>query len=518
MIAGTAPEPAPAAESIGAASPEAESIGATSPEAETTAGGSASPSAEPDAPLADSSAATARTRPPRRPRRPRQPKGRRPEGAAPTPDQLAKAAAQTIKESLCCQAEQGAIIWTQSRGAVEWRRLRREWKRAGPTHRRQEGRLLERLEAAHQVFLGRIDLERSRRLDEAATAKQLKLDLCRQAEAVAQLDDIHQATKIAADLMAQWKQVKRTDPRIDNELWERFKIAQDQIFARRQAAGQARQAAAAVQRDLIAQARGLIGSADLKQARAQMRQIIDDFRAAGFNGRNLNDEFRQVRDEFFDWVKAEPDRRRQSGHTGTYHQRARHVTDIGHLEAEIARLEEELARTTPGPSQRRHGSGLRLSLGSADRHSQLSAELIRLRLRRDQLSRRLGDIDARLARAQSAPPPPSDDPPPTPPPDLAAVRLVEPAPAASDTPGPTEPDPATPDALGAALLNAPAALATTGLEPTDWAGLESAGLGADPQLQHGGETDLGVVQVEPADLGDPTQPVAQGVGVDEEAG
>jgi hypothetical protein len=372
---------------------------------------------------------------------------------------LAKAAAQTIKESLCVQAEQGAIIWTQSQGVTEWRRLRTEWKRAGPTHRQQEDQLWERLQAARAVFLGRIELEQSRRRDEAATAQQAKLDLCLQAEAATQLDDVRQAAHLVAGLMAQWREVKRTDPRIDNELWARFKAAQDQVFTRRQSADRARRATAAIHQDLIAQARGLIGSADLGRARAQMRQIIDDFRTAGFSGRDLNNEFKQVRDEFFSWVKAEPDRRRQSGQAGTYYQRARQVTDIGQLEAEIARLEAELAQITPGPSQRRHGSGLRLSLGAEDRHSQISAELMRLRLRRDQLGRRLGDIDARLAQTQTSPPAPE---------------------------GPEE--------------------------------LASTGLGADPQLQHGGEADLGVVQVEPADLRDPPQPIAQGVGMDEEAG
>jgi hypothetical protein len=425
-------------------------------------------------------------------------------------------AVRTIKESLCLQAEQGAIIWTRQQGLTEWERLMAEWKLAGRGEASQDEVLWRRFRAARDVFFGRIALEQSRRRAGAAEAEQKKRQLCQQIEAAAQLDDPRQAASQAADLMAQWKLAGRASPRAETELWERFRTTQAQIFERltthRQSTERARQTTVQTQRDLIAQARSLIGSPDRGQARARMTRIIEDFRAAGFGGRELNLKFQQVRDEFFSWLKAEPAQRRPAGPAPASPPRARPINDIAQLEAEIARVEAALAAADPGP-RRRHGHAVSLSLGAQDQHSQLSAELMRLRLRRDQLSRRPSGGPARLAPSQSEPEPnpaasagTSPLEPPEPEPVAPKGPTTEPKPT---EPEPTEPKPTEPVAPDPAEPEQP----TTGPEPAPSTGLE-----VDAQLQHGGEPSLGVVQVETADLTDPTQPVTQSVGMDEEAG
>ena len=339
-----------------------------------------------------------------------------------SPRQQERAAARAIKETLVGRAEQGAITWSREQGLTQMRQLMDEWKKAGHAGKGDDERLWQEFSAARDLFFGRLNLERENRkaqMDEAARRKE---ELCAQAEEAAGWTDLRKAADRLAALMAEWKTVGRAQRDKDDELWRRFKAAQDQVFAQlaqqRRANDAARKQAAAAKTELIAQARALIGAIDLGDARNRMRQLGEDFRAAGFAGRaqntELNAQFHQARDEFYEWARSETDRRRKSGHRSDYYIRSRKLSDADEVRQEIARIEAELAAAQPsGSTKRQHGTSIRLSLGAQDSYASLSADLIRNRLRLAQLERQVGAIDAKLTQPEPEPAPEPESEPPS---------------------------------------------------------------------------------------------------------
>lgn len=330
-----------------------------------------------------------------------------------SPRQQERVAAKLVKETLVGRAEQGAITWGRDQGLTQMRELMEEWKKAGHAGKSDDEQLWQQFSAARDFFFARLNLERENRKTQMDEAARRKEELCAQAEEAVGLDDVRKAADTMTALMAEWKKAGRAQRHQDEELWQRFKAAQDQVFARladeRRASGAARRNAASVKADVIARARILIGEIDLGEARAQMRKLGDEFRAAGFAGRaqnaDLNAEFQKVRDEFYEWAKQEPQRRRESGHRNDYFIRTRKLSDAQEVRDEIERVAAELAAARPESSKRQHGTSIRLSLGGQDSYSELSADLIRLRLRLAQLERQVSAIDAKLV-----PPPECESP------------------------------------------------------------------------------------------------------------
>ncbi|MDR1766991.1 MAG: DUF349 domain-containing protein [Propionibacteriaceae bacterium] len=314
-------------------------------------------------------------------------------------------AAQAIKEGLCAQVELGAITWGSGQAKAEMGRIMAEWKRAGHAGKRLDNELWDRLNAARDLLYGRLGLANKLRREANLEAKARKGELIAQAQRLAESGEGMQAGERMAQLLAEWKAAGSAGRQDDQQLWEQFKAAHDEVFSRVKQARQERDAVrrqgAASKRQVIDEARGLIGSLDLSGARARMRELGDEFRASPSPGREagrkLLAEFQQVKDEFYAWAKAEPTRRKESGQRSTYFVRARKVQDADELRSEIARVEAELAAMAPGGAARKqHGSSVVLSLGDTTGYAALSAELIRLRLRLDQVERQVGQLDAKL--------------------------------------------------------------------------------------------------------------------------
>ncbi len=328
---------------------------------------------------------------------------------APSVRQQERAAVVALKEALIEQAERGAITWGRTQGLSEMQRLMAEWKQAGHAAKAADERLWQRFKAARDLFYGRLDLEQQQRRAAIDATRERKSELIALAEAAAASPDIRQAADKLAELMTSWKQLGHAGKGVDDDLWRRFKAIQDGVFAtlaerRRQDAG-ARAEAASRKRDIIAQAQALVGTIDVGPARARMRELVEQFHAAGFAGRTVNPDlnalFHQAQDTFYEWAKAEPERRKASGHRDQYYVRSRKLRDVDEVRSEIARIEAELAAAAPS-GKRQHGSGVTLSLGDLSQGNQLRAELMRLRLREQQLSDQVASIEEKLANAAAA--------------------------------------------------------------------------------------------------------------------
>ena len=163
----------------------------------------------------------------------------------------------------------------------EWRRLQREAR----LDKHTEDELWKRFSHARTAF------DRKRRqhfgaLDEQrGAAKAVKDALVAQAEALATSTDWANTAAEYRDLMNRWKTAGRAARKDDDALWARFRAAQDAFFAARNAAAESTDAEfrenLAVKEALLTRAEALLPVTDVQGARAVLRDIQEEWDAAG---------------------------------------------------------------------------------------------------------------------------------------------------------------------------------------------------------------------------------------------
>ena len=317
--------------------------------------------------------------------------------------QAQRAATRATKESLIVQAELVAMVSPASSAPGEMKALLEQWKKAGRTTKAEDDALWARFNSAQDQLFTRLDLLREQRQAEATEAKRLKESLIATAEEVAERSDIRQAAETMASLMAQWKQIGQAPD--DKGLWLRFKAAQDRLYARRNEERDKtridHQQAADLKRSLIARAQGLVGSPDLRQANAELRDVQVSFREAGYAGRDnkkLGDQFRQAQQEFYAWVRKEPTRRKETGQQPVYGRRARLMQQIEQVTSQIAQAEKALQTTDPSGAKKSHGTSITVTLGQSGAYSSAAAEVMRLKISLADLESQVRALDAKLGR------------------------------------------------------------------------------------------------------------------------
>ncbi len=157
-------------------------------------------------------------------------------------DELAarREANREARESLCRKLEEflDKVDWER----VDWkkaaraeREMRQAWAAIGPVdgrhHRPLEGRFRKDLRRLDKILA-----------EERARNQQLKRDLIRQMQALAEQPDLDRAIDAAKALQQQWHTTVPAHQRDENALWRTFRGASDTLFARRVAKHEARQA------------------------------------------------------------------------------------------------------------------------------------------------------------------------------------------------------------------------------------------------------------------------------------
>lgn len=177
-------------------------------------------------------------------------------------------------------------------GAAGFKKLTDQMTAAGPVLKNDADRLWGELRAAKDQFFARRN----------AQARGLKEQLIASAEALVGAADVIGALAEARALSDRWKKAPRTSREEEDELWARFRSAQDVLYARRN------EAARLAKEGLIARARSLAASAfhspaDWKAASSQQSALMDDWKAAGSAGNDddaLFAHFKAARKDFFD--------------------------------------------------------------------------------------------------------------------------------------------------------------------------------------------------------------------------
>ena len=135
------------------------------------------------------------------------------------------------KEELAVKAEQisGSTDWRATGEAM--RRLMEEWKTLGSAGREHDDPLWERFRGAQQVFYEARSAAFAERESSNKENIARKEELCVQAEAIADREDMRGAIQEVIALQAEWKKVGFIPRDKSDELWQRFKAASDRVFS-----------------------------------------------------------------------------------------------------------------------------------------------------------------------------------------------------------------------------------------------------------------------------------------------
>ncbi|MBF8185142.1 DUF349 domain-containing protein [Nonomuraea sp. K274] len=258
----------------------------------------------------------------------------------------ARAEARAVKERIVAEAERIADETTHWKsGGERLRQLVEEWKAADRIDRVTEAALWKRLSSARTAFAKRRKQYFAGLDEQREGVRAAKERIVAEAEAIAGSTDWGTTAAIYRELMQQWKTAGRASREAEDELWARFKAAQDQFFQARSAVFAERDASLAanaeVKEELLADAEKILPVTDVRTARGALRHILERWEAAGPVPREQRDRLegglRKVDEavrkaEDAEWKRSNPEAR------------ARAQSAVDQLRTSIEQLEKRLVK------------------------------------------------------------------------------------------------------------------------------------------------------------------------------
>jgi len=198
----------------------------------------------------------------------------------------ARNAAHEVKERIVAEAERLAVEATHWKASGErMRQLLDEWKSAPRGDRAAEAALWKRLSAARNAFAKRRKAYFASLEEERSSIRARKEELVAKSEEMSTSTDWAATATAYRELMRAWKQAGRADRAAEDELWSRFKAAQDAFFKARSEVLDAKDRElrqhVVVKEQLLAEAEKLVPTTDARAARATLRGILERWERAG---------------------------------------------------------------------------------------------------------------------------------------------------------------------------------------------------------------------------------------------
>jgi hypothetical protein len=193
--------------------------------------------------------------------------------------------AREAKDRVVAEAEELATSSEWKRAGDRLRDLLEEWKKIPRLERAADDTLWKRFSAARSAFDKRrrqhfaaLDTQR----DESHARKER---LIAEAEALAASTDWGPTGNRFRELMTEWKSTGRARRDVEDELWARFRAAQDRFFAARNAVFGERESQLRTNADrkeaLLTEAEAILPIRDLAAAKAALRRVQDRWEAIG---------------------------------------------------------------------------------------------------------------------------------------------------------------------------------------------------------------------------------------------
>jgi hypothetical protein len=196
----------------------------------------------------------------------------------------AKVASTAAKEKLVIEAEELAQSSQWKAAGDRLRSIVDEWKAIRGVDRKTDEALWKRFAAARDAFAQRRGAHFASLDQQRSLAKARKEALVTEAESLSDSADWGPTASRLKQLMTEWKAAGRASKDAEDQLWTKFRAAQDRFFTRRSEVFSERDAEqAANQRAkeaLIAEAEK-IDPSDLKAAQGRLREIQDRYDAIG---------------------------------------------------------------------------------------------------------------------------------------------------------------------------------------------------------------------------------------------
>ena len=193
--------------------------------------------------------------------------------------------ARERKAEIVAEAERLAQGNDWRNGANRLRELLAEWKSLQRLDKSSDDELWHRFSGARTTYTRRRKSHFAELSEKREAARVVKERLVREAEALADSTDWGATAAAYRALMQQWKAAGPAPKSADDELWKRFRGAQDTFFGARDAANAQQDAEFAANAEkkqaLLVEAEALLPVTDLDAAKRAFRDIAERWDAAG---------------------------------------------------------------------------------------------------------------------------------------------------------------------------------------------------------------------------------------------
>lgn len=193
--------------------------------------------------------------------------------------------ARAGKERVVAAAETIAEGTDWRNGVTRMRDLLEEWKALPRLHKSADDALWRRFSSARTTYTRRRKAHFAELGQRRETARTVKERLAAEAESLSDSRDWGPTAGRYRDLMGQWKAAGPAPRGVDDQLWARFRSAQDAFFGARDAANAEADRALVVNAEqkekLLVEAERLVPVRDLDAARTAFRDLAERWDAVG---------------------------------------------------------------------------------------------------------------------------------------------------------------------------------------------------------------------------------------------
>ncbi len=231
------------------------------------------------------------------------------------------AAAKDDKEKLVDEAEKLAESNDWRNGANRLRDLLDRWKALPRLDKTTDDQLWRRFSTARTTYTRRRKAHFAEQGEKRETARQVKQQLVKEAESLARSREWGPTAGAYRDLMRQWKAAGPAPRDVEDDLWGRFRAAQDTFFGARDEAMAAQDsefaANAEAKEKLLVEAEALLPVTDVGAAKRAIRDLSERWDAIGKVPRDkirpLEDRMRAVETEIRgleqeQWRRSDPEK------------------------------------------------------------------------------------------------------------------------------------------------------------------------------------------------------------------
>lgn len=197
----------------------------------------------------------------------------------------ARALAAEQKAALAEEAEKLAVSSEWRAAGERLRTLGEDWKRLPHLEKKADDELWQRVAAARKRFAERRTAHFAALEEQRGVSKARKERLIEQAESLQGSTDWKATADRFKQLMTEWKTAGRAPREVEDQLWSRFKAAQDVFFQARSAAfaeqDEELRGNQKVKEEILAEAEQIDPAAGLDKAKSRLRTLQQRWEAAG---------------------------------------------------------------------------------------------------------------------------------------------------------------------------------------------------------------------------------------------